>query len=269
LPFVKSIIIISFLIVTNFLFSQGVITIKYIDSTSLKADTFIGIDDFENYYYTIDNALYKKNEKQVFSYSNIQLGSITSVDIINPLKILLFYRDFNTIVILDNQLNELTDAINLTTETFAKNVAFVTISSNNNLWIYSLDDNILSLWNYDTRQIVYDSQPLNFYQDDFEVNTQVSNYQNCWLISKNTMLKFDEYGNYLETINLQNISNFKIFENGFIYLKEDVIYYYKNNSSIKISGVNNKHFSTNYFVNKNKLYFFDSNMLYKYSVLKK
>ena len=75
---------------------------------SINADKFIGVDDFENSYYINHNNLYKKTAQTIYSYANSQLGEITSVDITNPLKILVFYRDFNAVLLLDNRLNELT-----------------------------------------------------------------------------------------------------------------------------------------------------------------
>ena len=91
---------------------------------SLNADKFIGVDDFENSYYINHNNLYKKTAQTIYSYANSQLGEITSVDITNPLKILVFYRDFKTVLLLDNRLNELTTPINFTTESFSSKANF-------------------------------------------------------------------------------------------------------------------------------------------------
>src|SRR5688500_1993390 len=38
-------------------------------------------------------------------YSNLQLGDVATIDAMNPLKILLHYRDFQQLVFLDNQLS--------------------------------------------------------------------------------------------------------------------------------------------------------------------
>nr|WP_152556284.1 hypothetical protein [Nonlabens ulvanivorans] len=68
------------------------------NSISLSCDSFYGVDDFESIYYSTDNVLYKKSESKRLEFFDIQLGDITSVDIINPLKILVFYRDTQTLV---------------------------------------------------------------------------------------------------------------------------------------------------------------------------
>ena len=56
----------------------------------------------------------KKTPKKTFSYSNIELGKLSMVNIQNPFKIILFYADFNTAILLDNNLNELTQKLDFT-----------------------------------------------------------------------------------------------------------------------------------------------------------
>lgn len=250
-----------------FVHSQTIET-KLVDSVLLKADVFIGIDAFENYYYTLGATFYKKTKSKIYSYANTQLGNISSIDITNPLKIVLFYRDFNTIVLLDNRLSELSNSINLSTESFAKNVTFASISSNNNLWLYSLDDNILSLWNYETKQTVFDTQPLSYYQKDFEASIQVSTYEYCWLISNNHVLKFNEYGSFIDSFIEIGIEKLVPYNQGILYLKDFKIYF-ANALLIEPITDNKKHKLDNFFVAKDNLYFFDTNVLYKYTLLKK
>jgi hypothetical protein len=53
----------------------------------------------------------KIGTRETFVYQNFSLGKITKVDLQNPLKIVLFYENFNTVVTLDNQLNEIQKSI--------------------------------------------------------------------------------------------------------------------------------------------------------------
>jgi hypothetical protein len=60
------------------------------------------------FYYTVKNNIFSKiGTRETFVYQNFSLGKITKVDLQNPLKIVLFYENFNTVVTLDNQLNEI------------------------------------------------------------------------------------------------------------------------------------------------------------------
>ena len=250
------------------LFTQEDVSVKLIDSVSLIADLFIGTDVFENYYYTEGNTLYKKTPKHRYSYTNTRLGNIASVDITNPLKILVFYRDFNTLIILDNRLNELTDRINLSESWYGKNATFSSISSNNNLWLYSLDDNILTLWNYEKKEIIFESQPLQFYQDGFEGLSQISNYEKCWLASNNGILEFNQYGSFIKASELDEIKAIQSENDRLLIVSGDQIYLYKNSKKEILKNVDLNHLSTNFFVNKNTLNFFRSNTIFRYRILK-
>lgn len=254
-----------FLIISQLSLAQNV---KFLDSIPLKADTFIGVDEFENYYYTIGNTLYKKSSQKTYSYTNTQLGNIASIDITNPLKVLVFYSGFNTIVLLDNHLNEFTNSINLTTESFAKNVAFARTASSNNIWLFSKDDNTLSLWDYKTDNTIFESQPLSFYQSNFEAKKLESNYKYCWILTEKKLIKFNEFGSYLETTILDVKSNVYPYKKGYLTIDNNQLYYIENTQKTKLKGFNPTHKTKNLFIKQQILYFFDSNMLYKYEVLK-
>jgi len=241
--------------------NDTIIETESIKSIQLKADKLIGFDDFKNIYYIKNNTLHKKTDQRIFTYTNTQLGEITSVDIKNPLKILLFYKNFNTVLILDNNLNELTTPINLNTTSFSKNAFLVNGSSNNNLWVYSLDDDTLQLYNYQTQNIQFTTQALSFYQNDFKVQKIVSTYKNCWLIGKKSILHFDEYGTFIETIKLTNFTDVDVLKDTFIYLKDNNLYRYKHQISIPIQ-LKDKISIQSFYVNKNDMYIFDGTTIF-------
>ncbi len=254
--------------ISSLLKAQESLSLQFDAAISINADRFIGVDDFQDYYYIKGNTLYKKTPQQTYSYTNTQLGFISTVDITNPLKIIVFYRDFNTVLLLDNRLNELTDRVNLSNSSYGKNATFVSISSNNNLWIYSLDDNILSLWNYETKETVFESQPLPFYLTGFEALNQLSTYENCWLLAKDALIEFNQYGSFIQALELAQVAALQPYETGIIYLKNDLLYADVNGQIQQVSSLNSNHLSTNFFVNKNTLYFFQSDTVFKYRILK-
>ena len=248
--------------------AQSEIKVVFADSLVLQADRFVGADDFENYYYLRDNSLFKKSATNTYSYMNTQLGAIASVDISNPLKILVFYRDFNTILLLDNRLNELSDRINLNEENYGKNAHFATVSSNNNLWIYSLDDNVLTLWDYENKQALFESQPLQFYSSDFEAIFQYSNYKKCWLVSEEDLVEFNEFGSFIASKPLSAVQALGSFNDQLSYLQNNRLFVRRDEEPVLLNNIDPRHLSTNFFVNKNWLYFFRSNQLFRYRILK-
>ena len=239
----------------------------FFNEYSIDADKFIGVDDFQNSYYINQNTIYKKTVQFTYSYANSQLGEITSVDITNPLKVLVFYRDFNTVLLLDNKLNELTKPINFTTESFPKNITFASISSNNNLCLFSYDDNMLHLWNHQTRKIQFTSQPLTLFIDGFKPIKQLSNYKNCWLVSKKNVLKFNEYGTFIESYEVNN-TDLTAFREGFIILQDNRLYYTNSTKNLQPIIIEPELFIKSFYVNTNHIYIFDGTKIYVFKFIK-
>src|SRR5690606_27875901 len=100
------------------------------------ADRFIGIDNFKNTYFIKDRVLHKRGTDGDFIFNALQLGRITSVDIINPLKVVVFFQDTNTVVLLDNKLNEI-ERISFNNLRQFINVSTATNAGNNSLWIFN------------------------------------------------------------------------------------------------------------------------------------
>ena len=68
---------------------------------------FVGMDPFESLYFLNSNVLFKKNSQGLQNYSDLNKGAISEVSVFNALKLALFYKDFNTVTLLDNRLAEL------------------------------------------------------------------------------------------------------------------------------------------------------------------
>ncbi|WP_321975556.1 hypothetical protein [Aureibaculum sp. 2210JD6-5] len=248
--------------------TDSIINTKFINSVVLEADEFIGIDEFENLYYLKNNTLYKKSDKAILSYTNTHLGKISSVDIKNPLKILLFYKDFNTVILLDNKLNELSNRVDFNEALFSKNVSLVAGSSNNNLWLYSSDDNKLHLYNYKTSQIVSVSAPINFYESDFEPNRMFATYKNCWLINENTVLQYDEYGNFKQRLKLKDMYLLNLFNNRYYWVKDGILYFSDLESSVYKVIFKNSITIESFYVLNDEIFIFDGEKLLEYKTVK-
>ena len=261
-------IIILFLLFHQFIFVNAQeFETNFLRDYFLTADKFIGVDDFDNNYYVKNNTLYKKTYLHTYSYANSQFGEITSVDITNPLKVLVFYRNFNMVLLLDNKLNELSEPINFSIESFSENFAFVSMSSNNNLWLYSFDDHILQLWNHQTRKIQFKSQPVTFYVNGFEPIKQLSTYKYCWLIGEKNILKFNEYGTFLESYEVNN-TDLTAFKEGFVILQDNKLYYTNSTKNLQPIIINPELFIKSFYVNTNHIYIFDGTKVFVFNFIK-
>lgn len=164
-------------------------SLSFAQNNEQKTDS-IGDDVLGASYVIFNNVLIKKNSTETLSYENIALGEISSVDIINSQEIVLFYHDFNTAIILDNQLNL------IQTVPFQNTVLFVKKGIANTLWIFNTDENKLELYDYKSQKITLYSQVIT----NFEPQQMESSFNFVKLIGKEKTLVFNQYLNLTETI---------------------------------------------------------------------
>lgn len=102
-----------------------------------QAAQIIAVDPQGNVYAVNDATLYKyaPSGDLLFSYTDNLLGSIASLDVDNPLKIMLFYRDAGSIVFLNDKLSPIGDLINLFSKGLTT-ISLATYSTKNNLILY-------------------------------------------------------------------------------------------------------------------------------------
>lgn len=164
-------------------------TITKLNTIELDADEFLGYDSLGYVYYIKNNVLSKKKEAEYYNYSNIALGKISRVDLQNPLKLVLFYEDFNTIVTVDNQLNE-TQKINFSENTFPIVATATGLAAQNQLWVFDSNTQQLGLFDYlkntsKTLAVPFVDR-IKFFSSDF--NTFY------WLDTKNNWFSCDLFG---------------------------------------------------------------------------
>ncbi len=96
------------------------------------------VDNLEQMYILSGNGQLKKlNEKgdSVAIFNNVKkYGEATLIDVSNPLKIFLYYRDFSTVVVLDRLLNMRT-AIDLRRSDILQ-AGTVALSYDSKIWVY-------------------------------------------------------------------------------------------------------------------------------------
>ncbi len=130
-------ILIAFLTTISFAVAQPLIggSLQY-ENTPLKADKFYGFDPYGYVYFRIDNVLHKYGKNVNLEYQNLSFGKIKRVDIANPLNVVVFYENFNTAILLDNQFNE-TRRIKFAELSPQIIASAVGMASQNRLWVYS------------------------------------------------------------------------------------------------------------------------------------
>ncbi|WP_255462900.1 hypothetical protein [Flavobacterium sp. LPB0248] len=199
-----------------------IITPTLISQYKNTSDIFLGYDSFGYSYQITNNVFSKIKGKEIFEYKNISLGKITKVDLQNPLKIVLFYEDFNSVVLLDNQLNKMTE-INFSQNATPIVVSAIGMSTQNQLWSYNTLNQQIGLFDYLKNEYKTISIPLTesiqYYQTDFNTFYWIdkkNNWYSCDIFGKITSLgKITDF----DRITIVNSSQYLFSKYNLLYFK--------------------------------------------------
>ena len=104
--------------------------------------SYFNVDNLDNVYLvTASNQLkkYYPNGDSAGVFNDVRTyGKLFSIDVTNPLKLLLYYQNFSTIVVLDRFLN-IRNVINLRKQNIF-NVKAIGSSYDNNIWVFDEGD---------------------------------------------------------------------------------------------------------------------------------
>jgi hypothetical protein len=184
---------------------------------SISSDK-ISFDNLNNIYSIKDKQILKYDTKGnlLYNFSNNSLGNITSTDATNPFKILVFYKDFNTLLFLDNTLSTKWNSIDLS----SKNILFPTLvcnSHDNGFWVY--DSYNTALIRFDNNNSI--NQKTEYLQNLLNIPFDpIQMFEEGDLLYLNNpsagIMIFDLYGTYIKTIPLKNIIIHQIVKDNII-----------------------------------------------------
>ena len=103
----------------------------------------INVDRYGYIYEMSYDNLFKKNKNNqiIYSYSNKNLGKISQVDVSNPLRPLLLYRDMGVICVLDNTLSQQEKNIDLNSLSLYQTNCIANSNFDNGIWLFDVDIN--------------------------------------------------------------------------------------------------------------------------------
>ena len=192
------------------------------NSIKTECDVFLGFDNQQNNYSIKNNILTKNSETITYQYNNLGLGKITRVDFQNPLQIVVFYKNFNTVVLLDNQLNEI-KKIDFNLKSTPVTLEAVALSSQNQIWIYDSISSKIGLYNVNTYAFKWIStmleNPISYYESDYT--------HFYWTDVNLNLYRISIYGT-IEKLGIQSkFDSIQLTKNGnSIYQLENQLYYY-------------------------------------------
>ncbi len=213
----KLIIAVCFIICCSFVFqtSNG-IRIQFPEKNcSVKTD------GFGNIYIINQDEIIKYNSVGVLQkkFSIKRYGKIDFVDATNPLKILIYYKDFQQIVFLDNQLTQTSNMISLETIGYEQ-ASLVCSSANNSFWIYDKQNNELLRFDAELKTLVKTGNLKRILDINIKPNFIKEHNTYLYLNCPNEgILVFDIYGTYYKTIPLKQLKEFNVINNNIYYFE--------------------------------------------------
>ena len=226
-------------------------------------------DHLGNFYFVDGDQLLKYNEDFILqnTYSNKLLGTISSVDVSDPLKILLFYKDFNEVVFVDNTMSAKSDAIKLVNLEIGMPTLACT-SYDNGMWVYDQSQfQILRLdKNLQVSSTTGNLNQIPNIEGEIQPNYIVERDGFVYLNSPlQGIFVFDKFGTYYKTISIKNLTKFQVLgENIICPLKGKLIIYNLKDFNISVKVLPEETFDSFQIASKN-LYLLKSNELKIYS----
>ncbi|WNH09035.1 hypothetical protein [Thalassobellus suaedae] len=249
-----------FLFLSSSIFSQEIIEPVFIKKSSLQVETLVAVDNFNTQYYINNNIFNKANTNKTITYNNLQLGNLESANPFNPLKINLFYKDFNTVIILDNRLAEIFK-IDFNTISDYKNVSHISTGYDNTIWIFNQDTQQLELYDYKTNSSRTQTLPVQT-----EVLDLKSNYNTCWLLTKKYLYVYNYFGSLLKKMENDGYTDLSQSNNNVILKKDNSLFYLKRNAEKPIPISTPNLLIKQFFVINETLYIYDNETIYEYKI---
>lgn len=226
----------------------------------MEEQTLIGIDNFGSIYGINQITFQKKDQSKTVTYSNFQLGNISTANVFNPLKINLFYKNFNTAIILDNRLAEIFK-IDFNTKLPYKNVTHISTGYDNTLWIFNQDDQQLELYDYKANMTRVTTMPIQS-----EILSLTSNYNYCWLLTKNNLYVYNYFGSLIKKLKNEGFSELVENSGNLILKKDNQLFYLKDNTENPIP-IKLPNLLINQFLLTNEtLYIYDGEILHQFQL---
>ncbi len=171
------------------------------------------VDNLGNIYLVTDNNQLKKlnsNFDSIASFNDTKrYGTLASVDVSNPLKVLLFYKDFSTVLVLDRFLNVI-NTIDLRKQGILQ-ISTIASSYDSKIWCYDEVENKLKKID-DNGDILFESTDFRMLFDNpSTVQKIIDTDGKVYCYNKQTgLLVFDYYGGLKHKYSILNLDDIEI-----------------------------------------------------------
>ncbi len=153
-------------------------------------------------------------------------GSISSIDVSNPMEIFLFYKELNMVILLDNNL-AFRGKISLQDWGITQ-AACIARSYENGIWVFDAGDLQLKKFNREGKLLQSSGNALDFAGSDKLNPTNCYENGNRLLLSDslNGLFLFDVFAGFIKRIPVQNLKSVQLLDTEIVYLQNNIVVIY-------------------------------------------
>jgi hypothetical protein len=270
---VKHFLKIPYLLVLLLLANKGVAqrdTTFQLIKTIRNNITDIAVDNLDNLYIlTASDQLKKYNAAgdSVSSYNDVRrYGKLHSIDVSNPLKLLLYYKDFSTVVILDRMLS-VKSSIDLRRQNILQASA-IGQSYDNQIWVFDEYENKLKKINEEGRLMLETPDLRNIFENPILPQQIIDQNNTVYLYDpKNGVFLFDQFGTFRKKIPITNWKGITVRDKYIYGIDNNKAFSFYNTSTLLSTqkALPLLHGAYNYQVANNKLFAWTHDSLHIYN----
>lgn len=207
------------------------IVLNFVLLVTVKTDAvFITTDYLQNgYLITARNELQKVDSSGnlLATFNQNRYGRLAFADATNPMRLVLSYPDYGTIVILDNTLSEIS-ALSLRKINIQSYSATCFSSLDNNIWVFDDQDYKLKKIDKNNDVIVESGDMFSLLGNAIHPVYMQENDQYIYLSDPaEGIVIFDIYGTYYQTLPFKNISKFQVRGSQLFFREADSLHAYQ------------------------------------------
>ncbi len=250
------------LILLSFFTFETLLSQSYIDTYQLNEVNIFDMDNLGNMYFVNGNKILKTDLDfiRLYDYSDKTYGDISFIDVSNPFRILVFYKDFNVLVFLDNKLAVLKSPI------FLDELNYYSIDAicNSTYESFRIYDSQNSSVNTISKDLLTTQKGTNLYSLVSEQKAvKLKEANNFVFISfeNNNIIVLDKFANYVNSFYYEDLVDFDCI-NDELYLlgKQEIVAYNMKKEKVFDFGFNISAIKS-FKVKSNVLYLRNANSL--------
>jgi len=231
-----------------------------ISFTGKNYQKYKGKDIHDNYFFLQEENLIKTDLTTVWEYANLELGAPTSISLLNPLRVLVFYKQTNTFVLLDRFLSEV-KRVNLNTITPTRVARWIKNTKDKEVWLYNSLNNELEFYNYQdntklTENAIINGEPIDL----------AAGFNTAYLLFENKITGFNNYGTLIAETTTTDVNKISLNSNRIMASYENELEFFdaRLNTLGRLKKPENP--AEDIFLSGEKLYIYTKSTLYIYQL---